>query len=266
MPKSDDSVAEPTRKYAAPALEKGLDILELLATEEFGLSQTEIARHLDRSVSEIFRMLVVLQERNYVVLDPLTDRYALTTLLFEIAHRTPPIRRLTMLAGPVMQRLAREVNQSCHLAILSSDGVLVIGQVNGPGNSVMSVRLGAKIELWRASSARVILAFQPAEVLADCFARVPLPETITSGELHADLEKIRRAGHEVRDSYVVRGIVNISAPVFDHSGLAVAALTIPHMERYGDPVTFDTCRQAVIMAAAAMSRGLGGGVVTQEPA
>ena len=39
-------------KYAAPALEKGLDILELLSTEEAGLSQSEIARRLDRSVSD----------------------------------------------------------------------------------------------------------------------------------------------------------------------------------------------------------------------
>lgn len=260
MPKSRLSTAESARKYAAPALEKGLDILELLATEEAGLGQTEIARRLDRSVSEIFRMLVVLQERKYVVLDPLSERYMLTTLLFEIAHRTPLIRRLTTLAGPVMQALVREVNQSAHLAILSSDGVLVIGQVNGPGNNTMSVRLGAKIELWRASSARVMLAFQPRDVLTDYFASVPLPADVTQDQLCAELRQIREAGHEVRDSFVVRGVVNISAPIFDHSGHAIAAMTVPHMERYDDPISFETCRLAVIRASAALSRNLGGGV------
>ncbi len=264
MPQSDDPLAEPARKYAAPALEKGLDILELLSTEEAGLSQSEIARRLARSVSEIFRMLVVLPERGYVALHPLTDRYALTTLLFEVAHRTPPIRRLTTLAGPVMQRLANKVNQSVHLAILTDDSILVIGQVNSPGNNNMSVRLGAKIDPWRASSGRAILAYQPEDTLRDLIARVPLPDPLTEAELMAELARIRAAGHEIRESYVARGIVNIAVPVFDHSGLAAAALTIPHLERYGDPISFDTCREGAIEAAAALSRGLGGGAAQNQ--
>jgi hypothetical protein len=51
------------QKYTAPALEKGLDILERLSLSETGLSLSEIARDLGRSVSEIFRMLVVLEQR-----------------------------------------------------------------------------------------------------------------------------------------------------------------------------------------------------------
>lgn len=260
---ADDEDAK-DRKYAAPALEKGLDILELLATEEAGLTQSEIARALGRSVSEIFRMLVVLQERQYLALDPATDRYALTTRLFEIAHRTPPIRRLTTLAAPVMQRLARAVVQSCHIAILSEDSIVVVGQVDSPGNNIMSVRLGAKIELWRASSGRVILAHQPEEVLAGFLARVPLPQGMTEAGLRDELAAIRAAGHEVRDSFVARGIVNVSAPVFDHSGRAVAALTIPHLEKFGDPVSFDACRAALVTAAEGLSRALGHGAAQDQ--
>lgn len=263
LPQPDDSLAEPVRKYAAPALEKGLDILELLSTEEAGLSQSEIARRLDSSVSEIFRMLVVLQERGYLALSALTERYTLTTLLFEIAHRTPPVRRLTTLAGPIMNQLARKVNQSVHLAILSQDAVLVIGQVDSPNNNNMSVRLGAKIDLWLASSGRVILAHLPAERLAEYIARVPLPPPMTEATLKADLATIRAAGHEMRESFVVRGIVNISVPVFDHSGLAAAALTIPHLERLDEDISFDTCLAGVTEAAASLSRGLGGGAAQQ---
>lgn len=246
-------------RYAAPALEKGLDILELLSRQEAGLTQAEIARALGRSVSEIFRMLVVLAERGYIAQEPGSDRYSLTTLLFEVAHRTPMVRRLTAVAGPLMQRLARAVNQSVHLAMVSGDAVLVVGQVDSPGNNVMSVRLGARIDLWRASSGRVILAHWPDEALAEAFARVPLPEGITADALRDELDHIRRAGFEVRDSFVARGIVNISAPVIDHSGHAVAALTIPHLERYGDSIGFNDCRLRLLEAAQTLSRSLGGG-------
>ncbi len=43
------------KDYTAPALEKGLDILELLAVSPIGLSQAEIATKLKRSVNEIYR-------------------------------------------------------------------------------------------------------------------------------------------------------------------------------------------------------------------
>ncbi len=254
------------RRYSAPALEKGLDILELLSGEETGLTQSEIARKLDRSVSEIFRMLVVLQERGYVGLDPLSDRYGLTTLLFEVAHRTPMVRRLTAIAGPRMARLAREVNQSVHLAVLSGDAVLIVGQVDGPGNNVLTVRLGARIALWKASSGRVILAHLDADALAEVFARVPLPEDKTEAAMRAELDEIRRLGHEVRESFVLRGIVNISAPVIDHTGHAVAALTIPYLTRYQETIGFDICRTALIEAARDLSRALGGGAAAAPAA
>jgi DNA-binding IclR family transcriptional regulator len=249
-------------RYSAPALEKGLDILELLSQQDGGMTQAEIARALGRSVSEIFRMLVVLTERGYLAQDQDSDRYTLTTLLFEVAHRTPMVRRLTSLAGPLMTRLSREVNQSVHLAVLSGDAILVVGQVDSPGNNVMSVRLGARIDLWRATSGRVILAHMPAEALADTFARVPLPEGMNESELRSELAHIRALGFEVRDSFVVRGIVNISAPVIDHSGQAIAALTIPHLERYHDTVGFHECRVQLVATAQALSRSLGGGTAS----
>lgn len=251
---------EAQKKYTAPALEKGLDIIERLSDEEFGLSLSDIARALSRSVSEIFRMLAVLEQRGYVAQDGASGRYVLTTYLFELAHRLPNVRRLTAIAGPWMRRLASEIRQSVHLAIVTTDNeVLVIGQVDSPSNNVMSVRLGAKIGLWNASSGRVILAYAPREEFDRQIAGVPLPAGVTRTELESDLRNIRETGYEVRDSFVVRGVVNIAAPVFDHSGKAVAALTVPHIERSHDTVTFATCVKKLVAAARELSTAMGAG-------
>jgi len=56
----------------APALEKGLDLLEALAGASRGLSQKQLAERVGRSVGEIFRMLVALERRGYVARDPVT--------------------------------------------------------------------------------------------------------------------------------------------------------------------------------------------------
>ncbi|MBV7396757.1 IclR family transcriptional regulator [Mameliella sediminis] len=244
--------------YSAPALEKGLDIIELLSAQETGLTQSEIARGLGRSVGEIFRMLIVLQDRGFVAQDPLSDRYSLTTYIFEIAHRIPVVGRLTAAAGPPMRELSAKINQSAHLSILSGTGVLVIGQTNSPGNNVMAVRLGAQIDLWRASSGRVILAYQPKEEVRRLMKEVPIPKDSSAEQILEELAQIRAGGLEVRDSFVVRGVVNISVPIIDHSGQAVAALTIPHIERYGEPISFETCKSELAATAALLSKTLGG--------
>ena len=53
-------------RYRAPALDKGLDILELLSEQQEGLTRTEITKELGRNASEIYRMLERLVARRYV--------------------------------------------------------------------------------------------------------------------------------------------------------------------------------------------------------
>jgi DNA-binding IclR family transcriptional regulator len=65
---------EVARRYPTPALEKGLDALELLASESEGLTKTEVARRLGRTVSEVFRMLVCLETRGYIARSGSDDR------------------------------------------------------------------------------------------------------------------------------------------------------------------------------------------------
>lgn len=252
-----------TPKYTAPALEKGLDILEHLSRAEAGLTQAEIGRALGRSVSEIFRMLVVLQDRGYIAFDTGSDRYVLTTLMFEISQRTPLIRRLTTAATPLMRDLAQKINQSVHLAVLAEESVLIVGQVDPPARHVMSVRLGTRVDVWRASSGRVMMAYQTETALSEMLARSPLPKDMPEDKLRADLAEIRRRGHEIVDSFVVKGVVNISAPIIGHTGHAIAALTVPHIERFGDPINFADCCIATIDGAARLTQSLGGGVVEQ---
>ena len=62
--------------------QKGLDILELLATVEESLTQAEIAKALGRRPNEIFRMLDRLTRRGYLARGD--DRYELTLKLFTL--------------------------------------------------------------------------------------------------------------------------------------------------------------------------------------
>src|SRR5258708_12294291 len=86
--------------YAAPALEKGLDILECLAEQRVPLTQSQLARVLRRSPSELFRMLSCLEQRGYVRKDPASAAYALTLRLFELSRTHSPYHHLTKAPPP----------------------------------------------------------------------------------------------------------------------------------------------------------------------
>src|SRR4030095_1080692 len=115
-------------RYAVPALDKGLDVLELLAREAGGLSLNEIARTLGRTSSELFRMVIALARRGYIEQRD-GDRYMLTLKLFEMAHRHKPIKSLTAAAAPLMLDLVQRALQSCHLTVFFAGRVMVGGGV-----------------------------------------------------------------------------------------------------------------------------------------
>ena len=91
------SVSKPknsVEKYTGLALEKGLDILEFLSDFPEGLSKVDVAKGLGRSLNEIFRMVSVLEKREYILCDPETERYSLSLKLFSVANRYQPTRML----------------------------------------------------------------------------------------------------------------------------------------------------------------------------
>ena len=130
-------------EYAVPALEKGLDIIELLADQRGGLSQTQIADATGRSVGQIFRVLGVLERRGYVARDRQSGLYSFSMMTFDLAHRHPPLRGLLGVATTPMRELAELVQQSCNLSVLDAGRVRVIAQVESPADFGYRVRVGA---------------------------------------------------------------------------------------------------------------------------
>jgi DNA-binding IclR family transcriptional regulator len=216
--------------YAAPALEKGLDILEVLCRSEKPLSQTQIADELGRSVGEIYRMLACLVSRDYLV--AIDDSYAVTTKLFELVHVNPPTHRLLLEAAPLMQKLSSELDQSCHLTVYNQGRQVVIAKFDTPSGMGFSVRVGAELDVLVSASGRVLLAFQSAETRA-----LRIGESARRRPGHADsriertLDSVRACGFASITSVQVRGLQAVSFPILDSQGHAMAALTVPYAER-----------------------------------
>lgn len=224
------AVETDTPSYAAPALEKGLEILEILCRSEKPLSQKQIAQALGRSVGEIYRMLACLVGRNYVVQS--NDSYSVTTKLFELAHINPPTYRLLLEAAPLMQKLSSDLDQSCHLTVYNQGRQVVIAKVDSPSGMGFSVRVGAELDVLVSASGHVLLAFQNPEA-----RKLRIDEAVRRRPSHADpridrtLDSVRACGFASIASVQIRGLFAVSFPILDSQGHAMAALTVPYAER-----------------------------------
>jgi DNA-binding IclR family transcriptional regulator len=248
----------PKRDYPTPALEKGLDILELFASTPGGLTVSEVARKLNRTVSEIFRMLLCLEQRGYLSQSENRERYQLTLRLFRLAQEHPPTKRLVTEALPVMHSVAYALRQSCHLGVIDGGHVVIIAQVDAPESTGFYVKMGSKVELMHAATGHVILAYQTED------ARMRALEEWTRetqrkkpADLDAHLARIHRRGYERRASYQVTGVVNVSFPVLGASGNAVAGLTIPYVKRIEDTVGIADVVRVMRDAGREISEALG---------
>jgi DNA-binding IclR family transcriptional regulator len=249
---------EKLAKPGAPALEKGLDVLELLAAEAGGLTQKQVAERVGRSVGEIFRMLGVLEQRGYVVRDRRTGEYALTLRLFRLATQYPPTRRLQQAALPVMEALAAATNLSCHLSVVSGPHFLVVAQVEPDWPMGWTVKLGAVFPLsLEYPSARVLAAFQlegRREELAGIMAR---HDGVDLAAVLSRLAPIMRDGGDFATNELSLGVTSLSCPVLESSGRAVAALTLPLLREVGKTVNETLLATKLRDAARSISSAIG---------
>ncbi len=228
-----------TPEYSAPALDKALDILELLADRADGLTQTEIADAVSRNVSQIYRVLATLERRGYLTRDPRSGRYVLSMALFDLAHRHPPLRGLVRLSAGPLRELADRIRQSCNLSVDDAGAVRVIAQAESPADFGYSVRVGARFGLDDTATGAV------------------LSWTPDSESVPAEESAMLAQGHLTRVDPVQEGVTDVVAAITGARGGTVAALTVPYIGTSYSSVGLDEVVAAARETARTISGRLG---------
>jgi DNA-binding IclR family transcriptional regulator len=256
-----DQAANPEDRtsYSAPALEKGLDILELLAAEGEPMTAKEIAERLGRSKNEIFRMVYVLVDRGYLRRDAATDQLSLSNKLFELGMRTPRSRTLVEVALPAMERLAHAVGHSTHLVVLSRGQTVVVANAAPPWSEFnFLLQLGYGNAAIEAVSGRTIIAFQTGErrrsMVDESLAWVESRRSLE--ELDGQLDLIASTGSIISPSHNLVGVIDICAPVLDKSGRAIASIVVPCLRKIGREEEFQGVREKLVETTREISEAL----------
>ncbi|WP_369405666.1 IclR family transcriptional regulator [Sphingomonas mali] len=247
--------------YAAPAIEKAFEVIELLVRWPQGALVSEMAADLGRTVGELFRIVVVMEQLGYLQKSQTTDRYTVTYKLLDLAYRATPSQDLVRAALPEMQVLAMEAGQSCHLVVPNGGRGIVIAREEQPGTRGFALKVGAHIDIVRSCSGQVILAFSNDQ---RCEQIVRAAESergieVDRAWLTERKEAIRAAGFDLRQSPITYGVTDISFPVFGFDREVIAALTIPFLELIdgSQKVHIDAARDLLHSATMRVSDRLG---------
>ncbi len=243
--------------YQAPALSKGLEVLEFLSGESRPYAVSELARALGKSRNEIYRMVIVLDRLGYLARTD-DDRYALTRKLFDLAMRIPPQRNLYLTALPVMEELAHETSQSCHLSVASGSDMVVVARVESPDILGFSVRVGYRRPLNHSASGRVLFAYQTDTVRAAWRALQTSDEDCRRwAAIEREVAAIRASGVYLSTSPYVDAVTDIAVPITQGEvTVAIAALALPFIGGRAARVSLTHATQAARDAARRISAAL----------
>ncbi len=254
-----------TPNYTVPALEKGLDIIEALAAVAVPLSLAELGVKLERSSSELFRMLNCLEQRGYITREAASGKYGLTLKLYSLAHAHSITEKLLHAAQLPMQILTEKVRESCHLSVLDRGKLLVVAQRESPERVRLSIEVGALFDPVATASGRLLLAQLDGMAQAAVVEESPSGRKLTGKartSFDASLAELKRKSVSTAESETIEGVRDVSVLVGNPAAGITGALAITRLLRRGQRGDEAALIAEMTTAAAAITRALGLEVVT----
>lgn len=242
------------------SVDRALTILEILAKRGVA-GVTEIAGELGVHKSTASRLVAVLESRGFV--EQLTDRgkYRLGFGIARLAGALTVHRDLAHEGRRACEALAADLGETVDLAILDGGRVINISEVRGPSAVAVHNWVGQSTPAHATSSGKVLLAHQPGldlEALLGSRLQRYTGSTITDVEtLARELDLVRERGWACTVEEYEVGLNALAAPVRDHDGTVVAAISVSGPSYRLASEDFPRATARLLQAAADFGRRLG---------
>ncbi|MCL4439650.1 MAG: IclR family transcriptional regulator [Firmicutes bacterium] len=222
-------MADHSAENPVHSVERALVILEALGRNSRGYGCTELGQLLNLHKSTVHRLVSTLLSYGFVEKDPHNDKYRLGIKIMHMGLEALNSLDFRKVAIPFIQELVQISRETVQLAVLEGNNVLVVERDHSP--EAITVNLGLRSEVHCTAEGKLLMSYLAPDKAAGILREKPMRQytinTITEiTPMISHLEKIRSQGFAINAEEMVEGVRALAAPVFDHNGRNIAALSI----------------------------------------
>jgi DNA-binding IclR family transcriptional regulator len=227
--KSGEALGQMSERYVVRAIDRALTVLVLLAGTPTGMDASALARGAQLHVSTVFRILQTLKLRNFVVEAP-GGLYRVGSKAFEVGSSFLRSTSLQSEGQMIVERLSEETGETASLGILDSDEVFYLAIAHGQRELGIQSNVGTRHPVYCTALGKVLMAdldWPEAKALLSRIERkrMTINTIVNIGRLREELLKVGSQGYALDAEERTIGVRAVGAPVRDHSGRVVAAIS-----------------------------------------
>lgn len=245
------------------SIEVGGQLLRALVHHGRPMALKDLAREADMAPAKAHPYMVSFGRLGLIEQDGASGHYLLGPLALQLGliglQQADPVR----IAAPLLAPLAQEIGQTVAIAVWGARGATIVQIAEAPSPVHVSLRHGTVFSLTRTASGRLFAAYLPAAEVrqqldgerrrekqrkggdeTDRAGMPPVRPLPSWAAFDTQLQEVRTQGASRSTDEVVPGVSAVAAPVFDHTGAIVLAMTA-----IGPSGIFDTAWDSRLVAA-----------------
>lgn len=227
----EDEVAQRGRPTGptGPVLSRGLSLLGSFSTSRRALTLSQLATTANVPLSTAHRLVAELVAWGALERDE-DGSYRIGLRLWELGALAPRGQGLRETALPFLEDLSQISRENVQLAVREGAEVVFVERIAGSGAVPVLTRVGGRFALTSTGVGLVLLAHAPADVqdkvLGSRIERYTERTVIDPTRLRSMLADVRTSGFSISDRQVSMDSLSVGAPIHDHRGLVVAAVSL----------------------------------------
>lgn len=239
-----------------------MSILEAFVEAGPELTLTQISSRTRLTPSTAYRLVTNLVRLGYLSADGRSD-YRLGNSVLRLAGAVLTQLDLRQKAAPALERLRDESKETVHLATLDDQQIIYLDKMEGLyAIGMTGSRVGKTAPAHCTGLGKVMIAMgdeEPRRRLLSSELRPHTPRSITDPvKLRDHLQQVQEQGYALDFGEYEAEVRCVAAPVRDHSGRVVAAISVSGPAQRMEPeIESGRVVQLVMAAANEISKALG---------
>lgn len=242
-------------------LEQCMAVMELFSPSVREIGVVGAARRLGAGKGTVSRWLSAMHHAGFLERDPDSQKYRLSIRIAVLGELAKDASSLQRLATAELGALASETGETSTLAVLAGSEAMNVAAVESPRPIMHTGWVGRRLPLHATASGKVLLAWNTSARVKQLVPTHPkrlTDRTITRvDELIRQLGEVRKNGYSVAWAELENDLAAVAAPVRDHTGSVIGALSVGAPVSRADAERLAFCVRAVVKAADSLSARLG---------